>query len=184
MKHRKPWSNCVCGPSIVLLSKLVIYCDYIWYILHTMDFYTRATTSLFWLKPTVSDRVFKQYVNPCAGICLVEFFYTNFPKFAKLHNEKLLRFDFCRAWELCWEYDTLMPRVSYSHLQSSVLPINNFGQQHLNGAANWSAAEGGRVLPHFENIVSGALTPPCPITAVFQFPCGRLVVGWSSVGQQ
>jgi hypothetical protein len=26
-------------PSIVLLRKLAIYCDYIWYILQTMDFY-------------------------------------------------------------------------------------------------------------------------------------------------
>jgi hypothetical protein len=50
--------------------------------------------------------------------------------------------------------------------QSSVLQINNFGQQHLNSIANWSAAEGGKVLPHFEHIVSGALTLPCPITDV------------------
>jgi hypothetical protein len=45
--------------------------------------------------------------------------------------------------------------------------LMTFGQQHLNGATNWSAAEGGQVLPHFEHIVSGALTPPCPMAAVF-----------------
>jgi hypothetical protein len=40
-------------------------------------------------------------------------------------------------------------------------------QERLNGAADWSAAIGGQVLPHFEHIVSGALTPPCPVVAVF-----------------
>jgi hypothetical protein len=28
VKHQKPWSNCVCGPSIVVLRKLVMFCDY------------------------------------------------------------------------------------------------------------------------------------------------------------
>jgi hypothetical protein len=51
--------------------------------------------------------------------------------------------------------------------RSSVWPIYNFGEQRLNGAAKWSAAEGGRVLPHFEHIVGGAPTPTCPIAAVF-----------------
>ncbi len=46
-------------------------------------------------------------------------------------------------------------------------PINNFGQQRLNGAANWTAAKDGQVLPHFRQILSGALMPPCPIAAVF-----------------
>ncbi len=46
-------------------------------------------------------------------------------------------------------------------------PINDFGQQRLNGAADLSAAEDGRVLPHFQQIVSGASTPLCPIAAVF-----------------
>jgi hypothetical protein len=32
--------------------------------------------------------------------------------------------------------------------QSSVLPIYNFGQQSLNGAANWSATKGGQVTQH------------------------------------
>ncbi len=36
-------------------------------------------------------------------------------------------------------------------------PINEFGQQHLNGAADWSAAEGGQVLPHFERLFPGRL---------------------------
>jgi hypothetical protein len=30
-----------------------------------------------------------------------------------------------------------------------------FGQQRLNGTADWSAAEGSQVLPHFEHICSG-----------------------------
>jgi hypothetical protein len=47
------------------------------------------------------------------------------------------------------------------------MPNNDFNQQRLNGAANQSAAKDGRVLPHFQKIVSGALTPPCPIVAVF-----------------
>ncbi len=47
------------------------------------------------------------------------------------------------------------------------LPIKDFGQQRLNSSANWSAAKGGWVLPHFQQIVSGALMPPCPIAAVF-----------------
>jgi hypothetical protein len=45
--------------------------------------------------------------------------------------------------------------------------INNFGQQRLNGATNWSAAKDGQVLPHFHHLVSGALMPPCLIVAVF-----------------
>jgi hypothetical protein len=57
--------------------------------------------------------------------------------------------------------------------QSSVLPINDFGQQCLNGITNWSAAKGGQVLPHFEHIVSGASMPPCPIVAVFSILCKR-----------
>jgi hypothetical protein len=44
------------------------------------------------------------------------------------------------------------------------LPIYSFSQQCLNGAADWSAAEGDQVLPHLEHIVSGALTPLCPIS--------------------
>jgi hypothetical protein len=51
--------------------------------------------------------------------------------------------------------------------QLSVLLINNFDQQCLNGAAYWSAAKGDQVLPHFEHIVSGASTLPCPIVPVF-----------------
>jgi hypothetical protein len=47
------------------------------------------------------------------------------------------------------------------------LLINNFGQLRLNGAANQFAAKGGQVLPQFKHIVSGALTPTCPIMAVF-----------------
>jgi hypothetical protein len=35
VKHPKPWSNCVCGPSIVLYLKLAIYCDSTWYNVHT-----------------------------------------------------------------------------------------------------------------------------------------------------
>jgi hypothetical protein len=55
----------------------------------------------------------------------------------------------------------------------SVLPIYNFGQQRLNSAAEWSATEGGQVLPHFKHIVSGASTPPCPITAVRRLSVDR-----------
>jgi hypothetical protein len=46
-------------------------------------------------------------------------------------------------------------------------PIFDYCQQRLNGGANWSAAKDGRVLPHFQQIVSGTLMPPCPIVAVF-----------------
>ncbi len=31
--------GCVCGPSIVLLRKLAIYCDYLWYTLRATNFY-------------------------------------------------------------------------------------------------------------------------------------------------
>ncbi len=47
------------------------------------------------------------------------------------------------------------------------LPIKDFGQQCLNGGADRSAAKGGQVLPHFQQIVSGASMLPCPIAAVF-----------------
>jgi hypothetical protein len=47
------------------------------------------------------------------------------------------------------------------------LPINDFGQQCLNSDADWSAAKGDQVLPHFQHIVSGVSTPPRSITAVF-----------------
>ena len=39
VKHRKPWWSCVCRLSIILLRKLAIYCDYLWYILHATKFY-------------------------------------------------------------------------------------------------------------------------------------------------
>jgi hypothetical protein len=45
--------------------------------------------------------------------------------------------------------------------------VNNFGQQRLNGTADWSAAKDGQVLPHFQQVVSGALMPLCPIAALF-----------------
>ncbi len=47
------------------------------------------------------------------------------------------------------------------------LPIYDFVQQCFNGAADWSAAKGGQVLPHFKHIVSEASMLPCPIVAVF-----------------
>jgi hypothetical protein len=56
------------------------------------------------------------------------------------------------------------------------LPIKDFGQQRLNGGANWSAAKVGQVSPHFQRIFSGASMPLCPIAAVFQFLCGQLLV--------
>jgi hypothetical protein len=55
------------------------------------------------------------------------------------------------------------------------LPIEDFGQQHLNDNADQSATRG-QVLPHFQQIVSGALMPLCPIAAVFLFLCGQLLV--------
>jgi hypothetical protein len=61
--------------------------------------------------------------------------------------------------------------------QLSVSQIYDFGQQCLNGAADWSATKGGRVLPHFEHIGSGVFMLPCHIAAVFEFLCGRLLVG-------
>jgi hypothetical protein len=46
------------------------------------------------------------------------------------------------------------------------LPIYNFGQQRLNGSAYQSAAEDGQVLPHFQQIVSGASMLLRPMVAV------------------
>jgi hypothetical protein len=43
--------------------------------------------------------------------------------------------------------------------------------------ANWCAAKGGQVLPHFKHIVSVVLMLLCLIATVFQFLCGWLV-GW------
>jgi hypothetical protein len=51
--------------------------------------------------------------------------------------------------------------------QLSVLPIYNFGQKCLNGATDWSDAKDGQIFPHFEQILSGAWMPLCPIAAVF-----------------
>jgi hypothetical protein len=53
MKHRKPWSSCVCGLSIVLLHKLAIYCDYLWYILCATNFYVPVLRYGKIVKPTV-----------------------------------------------------------------------------------------------------------------------------------
>ncbi len=39
VKHGKPWLNCVCGHLLYFYIKLTRYCNYIWYILCTMDFY-------------------------------------------------------------------------------------------------------------------------------------------------
>jgi hypothetical protein len=47
------------------------------------------------------------------------------------------------------------------------LPIYEYRQQRLNGGADRSAAKDGQVLPHFQQIVTGALMPPCPIAVVF-----------------
>jgi hypothetical protein len=44
--------------------------------------------------------------------------------------------------------------------------IDDFGQQRLKGAADQSAAKDGQVLPHFQQIISGALMLLCRITAV------------------
>jgi hypothetical protein len=43
----------------------------------------------------------------------------------------------------------------------------NPNKQLLKDAADWSAAKDGQVLPHFEQILSGAWMLPCPIAAVF-----------------
>ncbi len=52
------------------------------------------------------------------------------------------------------------------------LLINDFGQQRLNCAADWSAAEDGQVLPHFQQIVSRMSTHHGCILIPLQ------VVGW------
>ncbi len=102
----------------------------------------------------------------------------------------------------CWEYDTLSAVWScYYNISGGYkknknwqywwLPIKNFCQQRLNGAADQPAAKGGQVLPQFQHIVSGALMLPCPIAAVFLFLCEQssvvghwlLVVGCWSVSQ-
>jgi hypothetical protein len=42
-------------PSILLLRKLEIYCNYIWYILHALDFYVLGLRYMEKnIKPTVS----------------------------------------------------------------------------------------------------------------------------------
>ncbi len=46
-------------------------------------------------------------------------------------------------------------------------PVYDYRQQRLNGSADRSAAKDGRVLPHFQQIVTGASTLPSPIAAVF-----------------
>jgi hypothetical protein len=60
------------------------------------------------------------------------------------------------------------------------LQIYNFGQQSLNSSNNGSAAKDSQVLLHFQQIVSGVLTPLCPMEAVIYFLCGWSA-GWSSV---
>jgi hypothetical protein len=42
----------------------------------------------------------------------------------------------------------------HNNWQSAVMPIIDFGQQRLNGAADWSDTKGGQVLPPFKHIVS------------------------------
>jgi hypothetical protein len=44
--------------------------------------------------------------------------------------------------------------------------LTNFVNSASTAPVNWSAIKGGQVLPHFKHIVSGASTPPWPITAV------------------
>jgi hypothetical protein len=65
--------------------------------------------------------------------------------------------------------------------QSLVLPINKFGQQRLNSAADWLAAKGGQVFPHFEHIVSGGVDAAMLYHGYILIPL-RLV-SWSSVGR-
>jgi hypothetical protein len=45
--------------------------------------------------------------------------------------------------------------------------FTNYRQQRLNGGADRSAAKDGRVLPHSQQIVTGASMPLCPLVAVF-----------------
>jgi hypothetical protein len=59
--------------------------------------------------------------------------------------------------------------------------IYNFGQQCLNNAADWSAAEGGQILSHFQHIVSGVSMPLCLIAAVFKLLSVGGSVGWSEI---
>jgi hypothetical protein len=57
VEHQKPWLNCVCGPSIVLLCKLVIYCrnTSVILVLVYIQFYisNRATKEDKIVNPTV-----------------------------------------------------------------------------------------------------------------------------------
>jgi len=53
VKHRTPQSSCVCGLSIVLLRKLAMYCDYLWYILRATNFYEPGLRYGKIVKPTV-----------------------------------------------------------------------------------------------------------------------------------
>ncbi len=80
----------------------------------------------------------------------------------------------------CWEYDTLSAIWVCYYEDNNVtggykkdnnqwywwLPIYEFGQKRLKGGTNWSVAKDGQVLPHFQQIVSGASTLPQPMVAV------------------
>ncbi len=71
------------------------------------------------------------------------------------------------------------PAASMIHTLSTVW-LYYYDKQCLNGTADRTAAKGGQVLPHFQQIVSGASMPLCPIAAVFNSSAsGQSVIGWS-----
>ncbi len=105
------------------------------------------------------------------------------------------------ALSVCWEHDNLSAaRCEYDTLStvwsccytryhnSSAMGsyknnnnqrywrslISYFGEKHLSGGADWSAAKDGQDLPHFQQIViGGASMPSRPMAAVIYFLCSR-----------
>jgi hypothetical protein len=57
----------------------------------------------------------------------------------------------------------------------SVLLINNFGQQHLNVTAKWSATEGGQVLPTLSTYYLWGIDTAVPYCSCILIPLQPVV---------
>ncbi len=81
VKRQMPWWSCVCGPSNVLLHELAIYCDSIWYNIHT---YIHAEL-LFSQKQKTAFQPYSFFANvkePWSNKEIVEFLRNYYPYLA------------------------------------------------------------------------------------------------------
>ncbi len=143
--------------SLILASKLMCQLKLVWFLLVLFYDSWHLLTPRTWVEKITS--------TPLAHI------YLYFGCF--LLGWKLLRHDFWRGLMALRFFPLVLLRYANSggyknktNWQWWRSPIYDYRQQRLNGGANRSAAKDGQVLPHSQQIVTGASMLPCPIAAV------------------